>query len=131
MMFPFWRACSIKSLSGGTYCWIKALMFIRVFLVLLLLLLDDMLFQPTLTSAAIGRRRVQRRLLWLTVGAETHLEVLLFFLLALQADCDLLDPSELGQRLLVHGHRLFDVGDFFLHFLILRSSDRDEPCTNC
>ena len=61
----------------------------------------------------------------LAVGAKAHLEMLLFFLFALQADGDLLLPGVLGELLLIFDARLFHLRYALLQFLALRAGPRN------
>src|ERR1035437_652287 len=92
-----------------------------------------MLFQattpPPLVSGCVGWRWVKRGFLWLSVRAKAHLKVLLLFLLAFEADRDLLDPGVLRKRLLVFRSRLLDLGDTLLQLLILCIGRANAYCT--
>jgi len=58
--------------------------------------------------------------LWLAVGAESNLKVLLFLLLALQGNRVLFNPGVLRKGLRVFGSCLSHFGDLLLHFMASR-----------
>src|SRR5271169_91430 len=97
---------------------------VRVVFVFFFLLLDYVLFQ-TPSAWGVGRR-VHGDLLWLSVWSEAHLEVLLFFLFAFQADRYQLVPAIGGECLLVPRHCFFDLRNPLLQFRALCAGATNE-----
>jgi len=77
-----------------------------------------MLFQAPALGLIIGWG-IERSLLRFAIRPEAHLEMLLLFLFAFQADSDLLDPGILRKGLLVLCHCLLVFRETLLQFRVL------------